>query len=308
MKVHAFIIQVHKEPELLKRILNILQKDNHYFFINVDKKSKEYQSFKEVTKNIPNTFFLPHRISVYHGGISQIECTLSLLKEVIKSKINFSYVHSISGQDYPLRSNEAFDSFFEQTNNSFMAFDSDIAQKQFIQKKYPNRVNLWHLNNSHSLLSKIYKLTKLIYLSNIIVKRNHIKDLQGGWSWFSWNKETVLYVLNYLDKHPDFYKRFNHTCCADELIFHTILQNKIQELKIEKYKPLRYVSWDPKRPIKSKYRPYILTEFDYEDIINSMAFFCRKVDLTESSTLLNLIDKQRNNKFDIENSTPILLK
>ena len=45
-------------------------------------------------------------------------------------------------------------------------------------------------------------------------------------------------------------------------------------------------------------RPYILNEEDFLDIINSQAFFCRKVDLQESKKLLDLIDQNRNAKID----------
>lgn len=40
MKNHAFIFQVHKSPELFGRIVRVLAKENHYFFVNVDKKHR----------------------------------------------------------------------------------------------------------------------------------------------------------------------------------------------------------------------------------------------------------------------------
>ena len=39
MKTHIFLMQVHKDPQLLNRILKSLRKENHYFIINVDAKS-----------------------------------------------------------------------------------------------------------------------------------------------------------------------------------------------------------------------------------------------------------------------------
>ena len=44
---HAFIIQVHTQPELLDRILKRLNAPNHYFFINVDGKS-DYEQFDKI--------------------------------------------------------------------------------------------------------------------------------------------------------------------------------------------------------------------------------------------------------------------
>lgn len=128
----------------------------------------------------------------------------------------------------------------------------------------------------------------------------------GGWSWFTWNIQTARYVLKYLDEHPEFYKRFNHTYCGDELIFQTILKPVMNKLKIDGEHPLRFVSWKPRRPIESPYRPYTLNELDYDYVINSAAFFCRKVDLPESSKLLDMIDEQRGNEFDVWKAERIL--
>ena len=52
---HAFIIQVHNYPEQLKEIIDLLHAENHYFFINVDKKVDDHP-FKEALKGYSNIF------------------------------------------------------------------------------------------------------------------------------------------------------------------------------------------------------------------------------------------------------------
>lgn len=307
MKKHAFLLQVHKQPELFRRILMILSNENHYFFVHVDKKTKNYQEYRNATNDIPNVCFLDNRINVCHGGISQIECTLALLKKSFNYSVSFDFFHSLSGQDYPIRSNQQFDDFFEQTNDSFMAFDPEDKQKLFRKKKYSDRVNLLHFNDNNTLLAKVYRRTSLIRIVSLFKHFPKIEPIYGGWSWFSWNHQTVAYVLNYIDEHPEYYERFNHTYCGDELFFHTILASQIVKLHIEIYRPLRFVSWIPYRTVSTKYRPYTLNELDYHEIISSEAFFCRKVELPESEKLLDMIDKQRGNIFDISEATKINL-
>ena len=77
-------------------------------------------------------------------------------------------------------------------------------------------------------------------------------------------------------------------------------------MKIDGRKPLRYVSWNPTHPVKDKYRPYTLDERDFPYIIQSQAFFCRKVDLPISGKLLDMIDEQRCKSFDFDRAKPIL--
>jgi len=81
---HAFIIQVHKEPELFGRIVHRLAAPNHFFFVNVDKKVDDSQ-FKEVCRDVKNMIFLEGNESteVNWGGFSQIDCTLQLLHKPI---------------------------------------------------------------------------------------------------------------------------------------------------------------------------------------------------------------------------------
>lgn len=305
MKNHAFIFQVHKNPELLRRILSVLEADNHYFFINVDLKCNNYNDFKNIANDIKNIHFID-RINVHHGGISQINCTLALLNSVIDSSITFDFIHSLSGQDYPLRSNKQFDAFFEETEFSYMAFETDSYHEKCMKSKYPSRVNNWYFNNNYSTISKIYRYSGLFTLLNLIIKRKEIKKLWGGWSWFTFNSATTHYILDYLRQHPEYLKRFNHTFCGDELFFQTILKNNISELKINTQMPLRFVSWVPKRVIDNPYRPFTLNENEFEEIINSQAFFCRKVDYPESRKLLDLIDKQRGCTFNIDECSPVL--
>jgi len=298
MKKHAFLILVHKQPELLGRILRILSNDNHYFFIHLDKKIENIDAFKNAVHGIKNVYFLQNRLKVYHAGVSTLKSVLLLLKEAANNVENFDYYHLISGQDYPLRSNEQFDDFFERTDHSFMYVDSGEFKQSMISN-YNRRINEYHFNNTSTIFSKVYEKFRLGKLLAVFLPRKSVPDLVGGWGWFSWNSATTDYVLNYLNKEPTYLARFNHTASPDEILFPTLLQLKSEELKIELQNPLRYISWHPHRPIDTTYRPFNFNELDYDFIIDSAAFFCRKVDAVESATLLDMIDNQRDNEYDI---------
>lgn len=180
MKKHAFIIQVHKQPNLFGRIINRLSKSNHYFFVNVDAKTADYDRYREAVKDIDNVYFLKPRHNVHHGGISQIHCTLRLLNFVRAILPDYDFIHSISGQDYPLRSNELFDEYFEHGDKGYMLFDSEVLVQKWRDNKYAERVNCFYPNNRASLLSKIYYRISLDKIVNRFIKRDTICDLWGG--------------------------------------------------------------------------------------------------------------------------------
>ena len=131
---HAFIIQVHAYPEQFGDIIRELNAKNHYFFINVDRKSDD-TPFRRFVENLQNVYFLEgnERISVNHAGFSQIKCTLNLLKKAQSIGVDIDYFHSISGQDYPVVNNSVFDSFFETNiGKSYMHFAQGIVNKHNI--------------------------------------------------------------------------------------------------------------------------------------------------------------------------------
>ena len=124
---HAFLLITHAYLPQLERIIELLSSPNHYFFINIDRKTREGDEFiMRHTQNPPNVFFLEGkaRMAVAHGGYTQVECFMRLLKQAVQYDID--YFHLISGQDYPCRPNEEFDAFFEKNSGrSYMHMDSE---------------------------------------------------------------------------------------------------------------------------------------------------------------------------------------
>ena len=178
MKQHIFLFQVHKQPELFGRIIKILASPNHHFLVNVDSKVKNLSDFVEAVKGINNVHWVSRRFNVFHGGPCQFICTLYMLREALALPFNIDYFHQISGQDYPLRTNEQFDDFFERTNKSFMRFDPEELREKWMHSKYANRVNNWW-PNTDIFFTKVYSHTVMKLFSKIF-KRSKINDILGG--------------------------------------------------------------------------------------------------------------------------------
>ena len=67
MLKHGFLIIAHRDPEQLYDLLRLLQAENHYFFINLDKKMKNYKTvMSRILSDIPNVTF--EHMEVAHGG------------------------------------------------------------------------------------------------------------------------------------------------------------------------------------------------------------------------------------------------
>jgi hypothetical protein len=114
MKI-AYAILAHKNPGQLARMIAALAHPDVTFFIHVDKcvSDQEYKQNIYSTVNPVAVFFTSKRVRVYHGGFSIVQATLKLIEEIVTTKINVDYIVLISGQDYPIQSNEGILKFFD---------------------------------------------------------------------------------------------------------------------------------------------------------------------------------------------------
>lgn len=296
MLKHGFLITAHAYFPQLERIIALLTSSNHYFFINIDKKAIDGDGFMRYCKQeYSHVFFLEGnaRMEVAHGGYTQVECFIRLLKYA--SQNDMDYFHFISGQDYPCRPNDDFDNFFEKNvGRSYMHFDNEQEGKEWQKEKYLLRVKPYWFNDiphrDYSIVNYMVKILNKV--SHHFLWRKDIPNLWGGWNWVSWHKTVVNYVLTQERDNLHFFNRFHHTICCDELIFVTMLRPVAEKLNIETNNSLRYINWTKKADGRSSQpSPLILNEEEYEDIIKSGAFFCRKIHPKVSSKLIDLLEK-----------------
>lgn len=285
MKQHAILIETHANVDLLGRVLKKMEAENHYFFIHVDKKTSNYNEFLALKSD--HVIFTSKRFDVKWGSEEQIYLTIELLQIAKQFPIDFDYYHLISGQDYPIKNNQTFDCFFNKTEKSFMELDW--------KNPIPPRLMFYHFNGLLDVKKKgigeklerhCTNLQK--YISKYILLRKPLaQKLYKGSNWWSLHNKLVDYILQYINSNPNYLKRFHFTSCCDEIFFHTIAFNSPLKETIE-LTDLRYYDW--KQTYPNETLPRTLTEKDYDSIINSKSFFCRKVNYSISRQLIELLD------------------
>lgn len=300
---HAFLITAHAYFDQLEEIIGLLSAPNHFFFVNIDRKARADAFMEQCKRKFPQVTFLEGRgrMEVAHGGYSQIEVTLRLLSKAIRGGQNVDYVHLISGQDFPCQPNGAFDAFFEQNQGrSFMLYDTPENHIVWQQHKYPSRVRPYYFSD---VRHRDWKVVDLFVkccdkISSKFWLRKMIPDVYAGWNWFSWHRTVAEFVLQEEQNNPKFFRRFHHTQCCDEVIFHTLLHPHLEELRIDPANSLRYVNWRKDAPERKKPgTPLVLNEEEYDDIKASGVFFCRKVHPVISRKLKEMLTKDVRNEY-----------
>ena len=288
----GYIINVHKNFSQLERLLSRLYCDEAYFFIHVDKKVGKdifLQLVDSLSKYQPK--FVENRICVNWGGFSQVQATLLGLQILLESRVHCEYVNFISGQDYPLCSNQVINNFFKSNQGKEFICYHDLQFGGWSDKE--ERVTKYHFPDYYKTL-KIDASEHPRVLGKFESMVNRILPLRilpngyrayGGWSWWSLSIECVQYVFRFIGENRDFVNFFRYSLCPDEIFFQTIIMNSPYRERVVN-DDLRYVVWSV-----GQSNPKTFEENDFSDIVSSNKLFARKFDMSQNSKILDLIDK-----------------
>jgi hypothetical protein len=293
----AYVIAAHKNPLQLSRLISRLDGDHADFYIHIDKKVS-LTSFKKALKSIS-----PDRINFlkqYNATWSEygiIKAELEALRNIIKANKNHDFIVLLSGQDYPIKSNEYIKAFFYKNKvHSFMEhFPMPFAP-------WPNggmdRVERYHFKLlGKKLAYPPYKIPRdkleiIAYrmMGLFFSERKLPLEMKpyGGEHWWNFNMDVAKFILEFLDDHPEYYNFHRYSFCADEMFFQTLLLNctnfKIKNLIINN--DLRYYDWS-----EGKDSPKTLKMEDLDKLIESDKLFARKFNSKIDEKVLDELDR-----------------
>lgn len=274
----AHLILTYTNPEQTERMIRNMYHENFDFYIHVDKKFDIKPHL--FLRKLPNVFFIQHRVDVQWAGFSTVKATFQSIKEIVATGIEYKFINFLSGQDYPVKSAEYINNFFENnTGKEFLSF-RDIKNDW---KEGLIRMENYFLS-SYNFRGK-YTLEKLI--NKLLPKRKLPYDLHPYGKSMFWmlSPETALYVVNTVEKDQKLKDFFSLCWASDEFVFQTILLNSPYKNKIVNNN-YRYIDWSA-----GGANPKVLDETDIGPITKSDMLFARKFNMVKSPEILDLIDK-----------------
>lgn len=300
-----YIIFAHKNPVHLKRLVEKLNTAKNFFYIHVDKKT-EIKPFKKELEGLENIYFFDNnRINIIWGHISGVYGPLLAIKKIIQDNRK-GYCVFLSGQDYPLKSNEVISKFF--IKNYGINFITTYPIEQ-VWKTYKRRINNYnfHLNDKGRMVSSVHYIfdnrffsiinfkalikvifsKKIIHLWRIFYKREYPENLKpyGGSAWWAFPIETIHFINDFIKKNKSYLDYHEFTHIPDEIFFQGIISNNFPENVIRE--SLTYVNWSAKnRPLPLTFE---VPEFD-ELSDQSYHLYARK--FNENSEILDKIDNE----------------
>lgn len=285
----AYIILAHKAPEQLSFLVDSLDDGFSTFFIHIDKKANIDQF--DILKRYKEKIIFTKRVSAKWGSFGLVEATLLAMQSVVDYNKQFKFVHLLSGQDFPIKSNRYINKFLSETDyNVFIEMFPMPNYDRWIGDGGMYRINKYNFGRE---VYKVYLAKVLNFLSSSfrLFERKMPYNMKpyGGSQWWSMDLYTLKTILEFIDKNPVYVSFYKYSFTPDEMFFQTILAN-IDGIKICSDN-LRFIKWEN----YSDAHPLLITPEHVSEFSKSKSLFTRKIDFDKNFDVIPLIETMKIN-------------
>lgn len=275
----AYLILAHRYPDQFKKLFTAIYHPSNYYLIHVDKKSglKLEEDIKDFIADFSNTAILKSKNTIW-GGYSLVDAELRGIEELLKIGKEWKFFINLSGQDFPLKSQQYIHDFLlDNIGTDFLK----ISNQRNIRPDTLHRIENYVTESSNEIISQP------------TLKRKFLKGVTPyiGNQWMILSRKFCEFVSYNpeVDKFKSFYK---NTLIADEGFFQTVIMNTSYKSTIIN-DDKRTIDWIPMGTIKL--RPRDFTSKDANFLMDSQNLFARKFDETIDEKILNILNLHLSN-------------
>lgn len=283
----AILMTAYKNEQQIYDIIDYFGNDFD-FYIHIDKK-KSINLDEMRGKNNVHIF---KKYTVNWGSVNHLKAILFLSKKALANNA-IGYFHLITGQDFPIKAKSYFINELDTSKDYLEYFEMPAKCWSNGGMDRIEYYNLFEVFDYKTFFGKRIVRLFLKIQKKLKIKREvssgKFQKLYGGSTYWSLKRDTLQYVVNFVDKNKDFSKSMNFTFCSEEICFQTILLNSKFSNSIINDN-LRYIDW----AFGCGSSPAFLDSTDYEKITSSNKIFARKFHEEKSEELKRLL--QENNK------------
>lgn len=266
----AYFIMIHHKPDVFKTMFKKIYTRDQFYLIHIDRKAKEEftEDIQQYLIHFPNVYIL-ESMNIVSGGFSMIQAELNAMEYLLNVTSEWDYFINLSGEDYPLKSQNIIRQFLTVNNGRNYLFYYD---QKFYRPDTLKRIQNHFTELTHKISSLIYKRTFMEGVTPYI-----------GGKWFIFTRETCSFLTNN-KRVMDFEDYYLHTLLPAESFFQTVLMNTV-------FKDI--VVNDDKR---ASIERIIFNKNSYhlsfiESLKKSNQLFIRKIDNDTSQSIVQYIDE-----------------
>lgn len=286
----GYVIEAHKYPGQVHRLINRLNDGYSEFFVHIDETAdiSKFNSLKDFGKVV----HFVERANSKWAGFGSVQATLNGLRAIKNTGKNFDRIILLSGQDYPIKSNEYINEFFKTSPYSVFL---DFFQIPNWEKWIVN--GGWYRVNKYYIGLKWYEFfcSKSLNLLSTYIPQLRRRIPNGmmpytGSAWWIFDMYALNYILDYDEQHPEYRAFHKYTFVPDELFMHMIVGNSTDQRLVNSVEnnDRRFIIWEK----SDSTHPNILLRTDFDAIVASDDLFARKFDENIDCEIMDLIDTE----------------
>jgi Core-2/I-Branching enzyme len=238
----AYLILAHQAPVHLGRLITSLESESSTVVVHLDRKS-DPEEFMHLAGT--NVRFTDERVDVQWGYFSQVEAILVLLRSGLADPRRFDRFVLLSGVDYPLRSAEYIEQFFEAHRDREFINLVEIPDESV--GKPITRLTTYQPDPGTGPVSRRAR-DLVMRIGRRIYRRDYESRLDGrvpygGSTWWALSREACECIVRFEASEPRVVDFFRHVICPDESFVHTIIGNS--QFRDNAVRNLTYSDWAP---------------------------------------------------------------
>ncbi|MBQ3470526.1 hypothetical protein IJH23_02350 [Candidatus Saccharibacteria bacterium] len=287
----AFLVIAHSNEGQLNLFINqLLEYDNSYVFVHLDKKSTLE---KDQILSHERVIILEERVNVSWGDYSYIK-VVKMLLNYASEYADFDYYSLHSGVDLMIKPVQALVDFLKKDGrDAYLEVEKmpisgtkrcghmeriGLYYPRFMRKKYRYKSFMRYLRSAYMSTYKYLVFPKLddsIYWF--------------GSSFFTISKKMLGDYYAFLSSNADYDKHFYNSLCGDEIYFNTIFMNS-RNCDIARDNNLFFIKWSTVEVYAGS--PHTLTMADKKSLLYCNAFFARKFNEDVDNRIIQFFAKK----------------
>lgn len=294
----AYILLSHKDPEGIIRQAERLTAAGDCMAIHFDARAPraDFDRIHAALSANPSVTFARRRIRCGWGEWSLVAATLEAVRSAVAAFPDATHFYMLSGDCMAIKSAEFVHARLDVEDadyiESFDFFTSDWIKTGFKEERLIYR-HCFNERTRKKLFYLSYEWQKRLKLTRAIPS-----DLQMmiGSQWWCLRRQTIEWVLDFIDRRPDVMRFFRTTWIPDETFFQTIVRHVVPDREIRS-RTLTFLMF-------SDYGMPVTFYNDHYDLLVSQDFlFARKIspDATELKARLGDLYLESGVTFPISN-------
>ncbi len=305
MKI-AYLIMAHRDPGQVKRLVESII-DSGDCFIHIDKKTDD-APFRAILADYERVFFMKNRTRVNWAAWSIVCVYTKLLEMAYHLNANYDRFVFLTGQDYPLMTNEEIIAEFSANRETeyIMAYNIVTSTVPTDKNKILKR---WYFENpfNNKLLRRAWAsltyrcITLHSNRKKLTVPLNGVEvDPYFGQMLSAFTRKGAEKIISVYRNDKKYNRVMKHVHAPDEIYWQTIIfnsdlrPNTVQNGK--EHEITEHFGWAPLHFHSYDDQCSVYEEKDYEMLKDCGYMFCRKVIPGISDKLMDKIDEMRINK------------